>query len=340
MKLFVLLLSLIMTSCLKAPYTQIYVEKHMVTKEIYWQNFQHNDAFKIQKINSDLLDYLKAFNYVDNYTQVPKIPSDEKYTFLKKELENALSVLPDFIKKQLKKRLFGIYIVENFGGYGGTFRIKGNDGLPIGSFFIVDSSIFSITSLKDWLEKQERSIFDKGVYSLTINIESNLPKYTYYLLHELSHTLAINENFFPNWTNQFNGKKEKFKNFPFYNLSWKKKFPNYWDTNSIFLKNELPEEKRIRYFYGARLKNHEILTVYQNLLKTNFPTPYSATNPADDFSDSFANYIFTQYLVKDYSVSIFKNSVEVLNKKPCWNTLRCLEKQRIIESYIKRLISQ
>ena len=75
--------------------------------------------------------------------------------------------------------------------------------------------------------------------------------------------------------------------------------------------------------------------VYTQLEATNFPTLYAATNPFDDFAESFVTYVHTVMMKKPFEVAIQRNGKTVKRFGSCWETERCKQKRVLIEEMLK-----
>ena len=73
----------------------------------------------------------------------------------------------------------------------------------------------------------------------------------------------------------------------------------------------------------------ENIKTYINLEKTNFPTLYAATHPADDWAESFASYVHSVLMKKPFNIKIkdTKNPEIYINFKLCWGKPRCANKE-------------
>ena len=95
-------------------------------------------------------------------------------------------------------------------------------------------------------------------------------------------------------------------------FSWYKKDKKYLAKDSFLLR------EKVKYYWGPRLSNNKILSIYTNLEKTSFPTLYAATSIWDDYADSFANYVHVNILKKPWEVRIYKDNKLIKMIKHCW----------------------
>ena len=77
-----------------------------------------------------------------------------------------------------------------------------------------------------------------------------------------------------------------------------------------------------------------MVETYAALEKTNFPTLYAATNPFDDFAESFASYVHTVLMRKPFAVRIYRDGRLEKEYGSCWDQPRCAEKRKILEGLL------
>lgn len=114
----------------------------------------------------------------------------------------------------------------------------------------------------------------------------------------------------------------------FFNLTWKIR-----DNAFVTQFDEIWSERSKILYYAPdakKLPGQAAFTAYRKLPQTNFPTPYAATNPFDDFADSFANYVHVVRLKKPWQIQI-SSSKEQITLPACWSEPRCREKRKVIE---------
>ena len=99
----------------------------------------------------------------------------------------------------------------------------------------------------------------------------------------------------------------------------------------------LDRREEIVYYWGARLKIEDSEALYTKLEKTNYPTLYAATSPADDFAESFVTYIHSVMMKKPFELNIKKNGKIIKKFELCWGTPRCRSKENIFKKIFKDL---
>jgi len=78
-----------------------------------------------------------------------------------------------------------------------------------------------------------------------------------------------------------------------------------------------------------------MMPVYRDLAATNFPTLYAATNPSEDFADSFVSYVHTVLLKRPWEITIRYDGKVALTYGSCWEEARCAAKRRILEDLLR-----
>ena len=90
------------------------------------------------------------------------------------------------------------------------------------------------------------------------------------------------------------------------------------------------------YYAATSKKNPEqaIFSTYKKWAESNFATLYAATNPFDDFAESFANYVHTVVLKKPWQIKIKTTSQDIVITD-CWAEVRCARKKALLEELLK-----
>jgi hypothetical protein len=102
---------------------------------------------------------------------------------------------------------------------------------------------------------------------------------------------------------------------------------------------DFPQREALAYYDGppvARLDDALMPRAYEWLRGTNFPTLYASVAPAEDFAESFANYIHTRVLRRPYEVRLTQGERVVLRLGACWSEPRCAAKRRVLEALLER----
>jgi hypothetical protein len=145
---------------------------------------------------------------------------------------------------------------------------------------------------------------------------------------------AIGNNVHPSW-NLAPREVRSTSEFPYFLLSWavSRKDSRYVTSfdSAIF-----PQRKDIVYYGKPRLSADQMIGVYENLERTNLPTLYGATSPADDFAEAFVTYVHTVLMNRPFAIKVYKDGLLAKTYNACWGEPRCAEKRRILERVIQR----
>jgi hypothetical protein len=313
------------------------LSEHVVRQIYFWKEFKDKALeAKILKAPPELIDYLKKDNEQNAWPNKPTsvdLPPD----FIK-DVQSAIAEIPEHLQKMISAKTVGIFLVEDLGGSAYTENIFNNKGEPFAGFVVIDKSAMNRTA-NDWATWKESSPFrlnsTNDLHAIIENPQNNTRKAAiqYVLLHEFGHILSIGNPLLPNWGEGLSEDKIK-PDMKYFNLSWNakgekllSKFDSQWDKRST-----------IRYYTSEekKLKSSDALLMYQKLASTNFPTLYAATNPFDDFADSFASYVHVEILKKPWSIHISSGSKE-LTYSSCWKEPRCKSKKEIFEQIITQV---
>ena len=308
-----------------------------VKKIQYWKfAFRKPVEERIGSAPDELVAFLNFDNIaagISNKPQPARIPDH----FLN-DVKDAFAELPAEVKKLASKKLAGIYFVNDLGGTGYTDDIdNGKSGAGAG-FIVLDIDVLSKSSANTWATWKERTPFvSDHRYRLDTRIETEerdnrKNAIQYILLHELGHIFSIGEKVHPQWGQS--GGKIPLDRYPFSLLSWE-----YGDRNDSTYPSRFearfPLRKNIVYYFGAKLNSNQMSMVYDQLEGTNFPTLYAATSPGDDFAESLVSYVHTIMLKRPLEISIYRDGRIVKIYTSCWEEVRCAEKRRFMENFLK-----
>jgi hypothetical protein len=254
------------------------------------------------------------------------------------EVRAALAGLPQPVKRRLSERLAGIYLAEDFGGTGFTDTIADESGTRVAAFVVLDPKVLEKRAANDWATWKESSPFMPDPrHALHATLEDaahddRAQAIQYILLHELGHVLSVGEHFHPDW-NLAPAQIPAGERDPFFDLSWGIDRANSTYVNRFA--EQLPEAKRVRYYFGPKLAAAEMADTYRHLGKTAFPTLYATTVPGDDFAEAFANYVHVVMLHKPFEIAILEDGKVVERYGSCWDEARCAAKRKILEEFLR-----
>lgn len=303
----------------------------------YWKPaFKKPLEQRIGRAPGELVTYLNLDNIaggVPNRPQAATPPED----FLR-DVNDAVSELPEQVKQLAARKLAGIYFVRDLGGTGYTDYIESGIFRTDAGFIVLDIDVLANSTANGWATWKERSPFTSDPrYRLDAVIESNgqdsrKNAIQYILLHELGHVVSLGEKIHPQWGLQ--KRKVSLDRYPFALLSWENGNQNGHRYRSRF-EMRFPLRKDIVYYFGARLNADQMSLVYEQLEETSFPTLYAATSPEDDFAESFVSYVHTVMLKRPMEIRIYRDGQIAKVYASCWEEERCAAKRKFLDDFLE-----
>ncbi|MBL8525550.1 MAG: hypothetical protein JNN20_17865 [Betaproteobacteria bacterium] len=250
------------------------------------------------------------------------------------DVRAAIAELPPTILQKLGDRLVGIYFVRDLGGTAQSDLIDGGWFRRDLSWIVLDADVLSQRNANAWATWKENTPFKPNpAYALSATIETaandnRKNAIRYILLHEIGHVLSIGEKVHPPWDRPVT----TLDGFSFAQLSWQlnasKTYVSQYDHAGF------ADRSKVVYYFGAKLDGAKMPEIYQRLEKTNFPTLYAATNPGDDFAESFASYVHTVMQKRPWEINILANGNPIKTYRTCWDEVRCAEKRKLLEKIL------
>jgi hypothetical protein len=289
---------------------------------------------RIYGLTQPLADFLFADNTVAGGKARP-IPLTLAKTPV--ELTKLIDALPEKIKSHLSRRLVGLYFGSTLGAYSMTdYVFRGlEDRQPMGAFVTVDVSAFiaMASNLNQWMTSREGSIIKTNKQDWIEARLENKPGdswlYEYAVLHELGHVFSIGAPVHPAWeVPRWIG--EDLSHYPFMGISWLIRGRGY----DIKPQADFTGRTLIHYYGQLDMPANRVSEVYEGLSKSPFPTLMAATNPFDDFADSFASYVHTVILKKPFELRVHHGGKVVKVVKSCWDEPRCAAKRAALEAVL------
>jgi hypothetical protein len=290
-----------------------------IRSEIPAKNFS-NYQFDV---NSNLIDRVSSSNeLVLNYLK--NMDGDENYTYYdlsereKALLKEYLELLPEVYQEILRKKLVGIYFVNDFLGSGLSDEMCSENG-DFHYLLVFNPIIFSKT-LSELVSYKVKTCFlsDSDNIKLEIDLSDEYSGLLYILLHEVTHIFDYERRITPyteSHLNELIGRKEDPS--PFTDKFW----IDYYqmkDVLQITYKDNL-------YFYtedkNKKIPDENMLKVYRELQGTPFVSLYSYISWAEDFAEYVTFYHFTQKMNMPYRIRIFDNNTPVFEYEPFSNKM-------------------
>ena len=311
---------------------------HPVRKVDFWKAERARPvADRIAPAPLQLVEFLTLDNIKNGFPDRPRpAVMDAAFT---QDLRDAFAELPPEVRRLVDGRLIGVYLVDNMGGSGFTDAVVDAAGREVAGFILLDASVLKHHTANGWATWKENTPFKRdGRFKLDARIEDGANNnrknaIQYILLHELAHVLSIGGNIHPPWTGDLKAVGSTAR-YGFFNLSWKidaeaGKYVTLFDT-------EFTQRRNVAYYFGAKLGADEMAATYTGLAKTNFPSLYAATHPADDFAEAFASYVHVVLMRRPWQVTISRDGEMLSVFNSCWEEPRCAGKRRLLEEMLAR----
>ncbi len=310
------------------------MKKLPVQKLSYWQNSLKLPVYKrVFSAPNELIDYIRLDNQLNGFSEKPQTIKASKK--LQLEIEEAIKELPQKVKDLVAPKFLGVYLIQGLGGTGYTESVFNTQGEAVAAFIALDAGILTQRKANEWATWKESSVFQSdGDYQIELIIEEperNKTKYAiqYLVLHELAHVYSVGEKIHPLWNDPIESIQNE-SQFSFFTESWKINSARD-KIYSIFDQDKFPQRSRVRYYTGAKLKNDEMIEVFENLQKTNFVSLYASTHYTEDWAESFATYVHKILMKKPYRFQIKKLDKLVKTYELCWGQKRCQAKEKYLQ---------
>ena len=284
-----------------------------------------------------LVEYLALENISQGFPQLPRAEVPEP-AFMA-DVKAAIAELPPQVWRLFAQRLVGIYFVGNLGGTGFTDSLKDSAGNRVAGYVVLDAAVLRPLTANAWATWKESSPFKpRPRYALAARIEDGAGDnrknaIQYILLHELAHVLAVGNNIHPPWDMEPKDVAD-LAPYRFFDLSWT--IDRRGNSYAAIADRIFPQRREVRYYRGYRLDASDMLPVYDNLEKTNFPTLYAATSPGDDFAEAFVSYVHVVLMRRPWQITLSKDGKVIKTVNACWDEPRCAAKRRILEEIVGR----
>ena len=321
------------------------LQSHPVRSIQFWRQEDGSEIPKtrIGPAPPELIEYLRLDNTFQGYSERP-VPAGEDSEFIR-DVESAISSLPDSVTKVTRRLVFCIALIRELGGGTGKMDVVADvDGSAAGGIVVLDEGALE-RKANEWASWKERSAFQSSAgLSLDVQIEqpendTRINAIRYILLHELGHVIDAVLGV----TQIGGGNTQNIGSSGFYSLSWTYPPPSQrtvlpGDTLRSRFDTSWPERETLA-FYSFENSKHtlsEAASIYEWLGQTNFPTLYAATSSADDFAESFANYVHVVLDERPYEIRLkqLEQPADLLGS--CWDSPRCASKKMVVEYLLAR----
>ncbi len=251
-----------------------------------------------------LISYLKDLDGRKDYRAYKPTGTEKKI------IEDSLATLPPLFKKILKKKLIGIFFIDNFLGSGLTEWIV-DSGNTVYVLMVFNSSVFSKNISTLMTDKENTCFFaDDPAYKISIDCGQKYTGFNYILLHESTHAVDYVINITP------------------YVDTRHKKFLRSTGSETDFTRNIWIDYDRARehfnftgrtFFYGLgkpQLRTSEAIAVYRDLSRSPFVSLYGSLSWAEDLAEIVSLYHITNVMKQPFVITVSQNNRKVFLMKP------------------------
>ena len=259
------------------------------------------DKFGLQSEN--LLRYMKDLDNQENYSF--HTPTENE----KKIIRSTLDRLPPLLMDNFKKRVIGVYFIDNFISSGYTDWLTDSEG-NVYSVILIHSGVFQKT-VSEILEKRESTCFqnDESQINVRIHAGGKENSFLYIFLHEAVHAADYSLRISDIDEKSFNTVKNSIPQLY-------QPMDSYWETQNAPLKKfEFPKRDKIS-FYGFREGPHLFMKdapeVYSSLRKSPFVSLYGSQYRVEDLAELVTMYHLTEILGYEYSIQIIHQKYDLI----------------------------
>ena len=321
---------------------ELKLDEHPAHHEYFWAG-QRTYLPVIQRVSGPptaVLEYLALDNQLNGFKARPRAAQLTPEEI--KDWEAALNSIPPSILERPGGKFFGLFWVDDLGGSGYTELVRGTKEDVVGAFMVFDRKALFSRGGNAWATWKESSPFLRAGESdpqVEVEIEGDVltPRaygLRFVFLHEWAHVLAATEGHHPSWDAKVRTSYSK-GNFPL--ISWNIDNKAAVSRKTLALSKDWQAVRKDLVFYQKpRIPAAQMQGVYQQLVRTSFPTLYAGTNVTDDFADSFALYVHSRLLGDPFRLKIVQGTNTLLKMGPCWDEPRCAAKSQYFEAMLKK----
>lgn len=319
-------------ACVRKAYA-----KHAVRDVSFWSDELAKPLHaRIGPAPEALVEYLNLGNRLDGFKERPR-PAVLDANFMA-DLKAAINEIPSDVWRLAAPRLVGFYFVDQLGGTGYTDYVRDSHGNPKQAYVVLDAAVLGSLQANAWATWKEKTPFawsTQASETLTATIETpeqdnRKNAIQYILLHELAHVISVGRKVHPNW--DLPVAQPARGEYPFFDLSWRANGPKTaYETQ---FDAAWPQRKSVVYYLGGKLQASDMVSTYQALETTNFPTLYAATSPGDDFAESLVSYVHTVRMGKPWNITLRRAGEVAHSIEACWQLERCAQKRKLLETIL------
>jgi hypothetical protein len=308
-----------------------------VRTRAYWRDWLARPlSERVGPAPEAMLVYTTLENIIEGFRDRPRatlVPPD-----LRADFDQAFASLPAKVKELLQPKLAGVFFLENLGSTGFTLQATGGWLKNDVGVIVLDMSILKSYKANQWATRKENTPFRADArHRLEATIEhpagdSRANAIRYILLHEAAHVIAVGEKFHPDFFASLPREKELQAKYPFTWESWRSD-PNAGKWSSVF-DSQFGLRRDVVYYATPKLELAGAENIYERLTQTSFPTLYAATNPFEDFAESFVSYVHSVIDKRPWQIRLYRDNELAKTVELCWGQARCERKQKFMEQLL------
>lgn len=291
--------------------------------ESWMKNLSENLEDRVVEPSVALLSAIKIDNIRFGFPGDPRRPQNPpvKLTRIAKKV---IRSLPKEIKNLIKDKFLGLVFIEDLGTSAYAPYTFKNDGTVYGGVIILDVSYLGKTANARQTER-EATLFDKEdkTFDLKVFIAEKSDDDLYHamqevIIHEIGHIITYgNEKHVPLPGREIN--PNTINDYKFFDFNWKLKDgkPQLSDK----LDSIMPFQNKLKFYkLNPPMKSTDMVSVYNGLNQSCFPSLYAARSYEEDFAETFVHYVRSFMLEKKYPyrVIVSQSGVEVMKSNSIW----------------------
>ncbi len=321
------------------------LQNHPVRSAVFWRKADQPKPKQVAigPAPPELVDFLHLDNAFQGYSERPAPASRDSEVL--RDVVTAMESLPLAVRRIAERRLYYIALVRDLGGGTGYMDVvAAPDGSAAGGFIVLDEEALG-RNANAWASWREGSAFRPGPgWRIEARIETpgndnRVNAIRYILLHELGHVVDAVLGV----TQIAGGNTRNIAGNGFYTLSWTHPPPTqttvmHGDENRTRFDEEWPDRQKLGFysFEASVFGADDVVPVYEWLRGTNFPTLYAATSSAEDFAESFVNYVHVVLDQRPFEIRLNRGGQSQFLFAPCWDAPRCAGKRAAMQRLLLR----
>jgi hypothetical protein len=254
--------------------------------------------------------------------------------YVVQDLQAAIDSLPESVRRLITDHLIGVYLVEGLGGsknahnLGMALEVSGLWRQHVGTVILIDRDE---TDMRANQAMSGLEYVPSGDYR-GVTVQARLARrdadtrsttLRYVLLHELGHLIDYEQGITPARFS-YGASRE---GCGFTCLSWLKPDRHRYSRRI---------DTAMRSIHNGQLDAYvsALPETFKDLAQSNFPSLYAATQPQEDFAESFAQYVHTVLLGQPWDLTLRVNGTIKAQLGACFLDRRCPGKKAYFDALL------